>query len=386
MSSRKILIHHHATIYIDPVTGDLFTFSFIGLWLNALSEYFDEVGLLFHVTKEKLVKQDTVLRRNKFRLFSLGAPGRTWDRIERIRRIKKVCAQASKDFDTLLIRGITPRQYTIYKALKVPNKYFLLVGSLVESKPAFGFKFHPLYNFVLFYIRRKELALIGKGSKMLANSPQLVCELQKHLGINARFIPTSSITQAMVRPLRLKQPGNPLRLLFCGRIVRDKGIFELLEAVYVLNQREQRVRLTLIGELAEDMQREIASLSFWKEIRSQIEFTGFIPFSIDLLDRYDCHDLYILPSYHEGFPHSIWEAAATSTPIITTAVGGIPGIVGSEEVFFIDKYSSGSIVNAVEQASNHWSSTGERVSAAYKLLQSYTVEQTASTLNQVINE
>ncbi|HHX69330.1 MAG TPA: glycosyltransferase family 4 protein, partial [Gallicola sp.] len=48
---------------------------------------------------------------------------------------------------------------------------------------------------------------------------------------------------------------------------------------------------------------------------------------IEIAEYYTKSDVYILPTYHEGFPRTLYEAMIFGTPIITTFVGGIPGIM-----------------------------------------------------------
>ena len=69
--------------------------------------------------------QDTCIHKNNVILESLGAPGYTWDRIQRIRRIKNKCRSIDNQYDVLIVRGMTPRQNTIWKNIKAKNKIFL---------------------------------------------------------------------------------------------------------------------------------------------------------------------------------------------------------------------------------------------------------------------
>jgi glycosyltransferase involved in cell wall biosynthesis len=131
---------------------------------------------------------------------------------------------------------------------------------------------------------------------------------------------------------------------------------------------------------------EFQSLPYWSKIKDSVTFTGFINFGEALLDLYDAHDLYILPSYHEGFPHSIWEAAALSTPVITTAVGGIPGVLSSDDVWFIPVKDAGAIANTVKIILQSPEMRKSKVESLYKKLLNNTLEAGTNKLKLAIQE
>ena len=132
--SFRLLIHHHNIAYLDE-DGSIWLSSWIGRWVNALAETVAEIGLLLHQSSEHLPLQDTpVFTRENVQLFSLGPPGKAVDRIQRMQRIKNACKQAGAQADGLLIRGITPRQHTMWGNTPVEKKAFLLVGSLNRKR------------------------------------------------------------------------------------------------------------------------------------------------------------------------------------------------------------------------------------------------------------
>jgi glycosyltransferase involved in cell wall biosynthesis len=70
---------------------------------------------------------------------------------------------------------------------------------------------------------------------------------------------------------------------------------------------------TLVLKIAEAQLNQIISLA------------GLITDKEILMKEYEDADLFILPTYHEGFPRVLYEAMSKALPIITTMVGGIPG-------------------------------------------------------------
>ena len=372
---RSILVHHHATIYTDPVTGEMYSYSFIGRWVNELSRHFDKVGLLFHEVSTRSGRHDTVLNPENITLETLGPPGKGYDRFQKMARVKAACNKASGNYDALIIRGVTPRQYTVFNAVNVNFKAFLLVGSIRDSKPHFQLTISGFLAYLMYHIRNGELRKISKKANLImANSPKVVTEIRNTFGVNSLFIPTNTLRKNEIRLLRHKEIGAQVSLYFCGRMVVDKGIFELLEAVSILNRRNIDCRLTFTGIMQEELMLKFKKLTYWDEIENKIRFTGFVIFGEDLHDLYDSHDIYVLPSYHEGFPHSIWEAAAVSTPVITTAVGGIPGILTDKEVWFIPKQQPIAIADKVIEIVANPHKVWDKTKALYKLVQKNTVE------------
>jgi glycosyltransferase involved in cell wall biosynthesis len=65
-------------------------------------------------------------------------------------------------------------------------------------------------------------------------------------------------------------------------------------------------------------------------------------------------DIFVLPSYHEGFPRTIWEALANSCPIIVSKVGSIPYVLENGlNAILINPKSELEIVNAVMELINN---------------------------------
>ena len=64
---------------------------------------------------------------------------------------------------------------------------------------------------------------------------------------------------------------------------------------------------------------------------------------------YRMSDIYIHPSYHEGFPRTLWEAMANSVPVICTSVGSIPlELDNSLDALIIEPRSSNEIKIAIQ--------------------------------------
>lgn len=113
-------------------------------------------------------------------------------------------------------------------------------------------------------------------------------------------------------------PHNPV-FLFVGRIIRDKGIIEYLEAAKIVKEKYPESRMQIVGYFDTNptaLKREELQPYINKGI---IEYLGSTDDVRPFLEK--C-SVFVLPSYHEGTPKSVLEAMATGRPIITTDAPG----------------------------------------------------------------
>ena len=331
LKSRCLAINHHAVCYQDP-DGSLWLPSFMGRWVDAIAEHTGEIRLLMHRTEQRsATRQDYRLKAKNIHLFGMGPPGRRWDRIPRMRRIRAACLHASQGADGLLIRGSTPRQLPVWRWTNVPRNAYLLVGSLYErnaSEPRISFS--SLYTFFMKLHRRRELRVIARESLLLANYPQLALEVRKACGKRASFVPTNTLSASEFPSFQNHVPSLPLRILFCGRVVREKGIIELVRSVGLLSKQGLPCVLDVVGEFANEMRIEIERTALESNVACHVVLHGPIPYGPELFSFYRRAGVFALPTYSEGFPHAIWEAAAHSCPVVTCSVGGIPALWKNE--------------------------------------------------------
>jgi glycosyltransferase involved in cell wall biosynthesis len=117
-----------------------------------------------------------------------------------------------------------------------------------------------------------------------------------------------------------------LNILFVGRMVEDKGIFDLIRVVEQLNKR---VRLTLVGDGPDliKAQKLVADL----KLNDKINFTGQLAHSA-LSQLFLSSDVIAVPSNnnYEGFPRVIMEAWSFNKPVIVSNVGGVNAFVKNQ--------------------------------------------------------
>ncbi len=167
-------------------------------------------------------------------------------------------------------------------------------------------------------------------------------------GINLDRFNSNNISPITIDKLKntLGISENELVLGFSGRLVKDKGIIELVRAFKFLEKGYDNIKLLLVGMfetrdfLPEDIIREIQN-------NPRIINTGYIP-NREIQYYYGLMDIYILPSYREGFPTSILEASAMKLPVITTlATGCIDAIIEHKTGVFVE-HTTASLINGIK--------------------------------------
>ena len=122
------------------------------------------------------------------------------------------------------------------------------------------------------------------------------------------------------RPPVARPSSGRTRFLFVGRLLRDKGILELLEAFLRISKRHPNTFLEVIGTVdsANPTSLTPADLQPWKKI-PKVSWLGQRK---DVPARMKAADCVVIPSYREGLPKVLLEAAAAARP---TIVSDIPG-------------------------------------------------------------
>jgi len=379
-----LVIHHHMPAYRDRA-GTIYLPSTLGRWVNVLAPHFGRLTLLAYQTEEKRVSQDTEIVHSNVALKSLGPPGIMWDRIPRMRRLRRACRELSGNVDGLLIRGMTPRQYNVWKHVNTPHKGFLLVGSM-QRKPKWSWTFRELLSYIYHWYRPWELhQMVKRGTFLMVNSLALVDEVHAAWGFAPPYIPTSSIQVDEVAPCLPRPLNTDRRLLFVGRVVPDKGIQELLASASDLIHAGEIHRVDIVGPVSNEIRERIGIWVSSSDIEKQILVHGPIPYGETLFTYYRQADILVLPSYSEGFPHVLWEAAASSCPIIATNVGGIPrlwqdGVHG----ILVPPRDVNSLITAIRRMLRDDEFRSACVRQAYALAQQHTAEASARALVNVL--
>ena len=135
-----------------------------------------------------------------------------------------------------------------------------------------------------------------------------------------------------VRSEELKVKSEELKtdgvftFLFVGRIVRDKGINELVKAFQHLHSHNLNTRLWLVGAYEDSLDPISNETRQIIADNDGIEAVG-VKRGDELLAYYAAADCFVFPSYREGFPNTVLEAGAMGLPSVVTNINGSREII-----------------------------------------------------------
>lgn len=136
-------------------------------------------------------------------------------------------------------------------------------------------------------------------------------------------------------------------ITFVGRIVKDKGINELVNVFSALKLRHNNISLLLIGDYEDDLD-PISSQT--KKIINEDPKILQIDFQKDIRKYLAITNLFVLPSYREGLPNVLIEAGSYGIPLVATNINGCNEIItNGENGALVNKRDENSLFTAIEK-------------------------------------
>lgn len=160
-----------------------------------------------------------------------------------------------------------------------------------------------------------KLKVIGKGSSN---------------GIDTNEFDPNKVSEETKREMRknLGIKDDDIVFLFVGRVVKDKGINELVEAFNSLHSKNPNAHLVIVG----NFERELDPLQPETEnliaTHSHIHAVGY---KTNVIDYFAMADVLTFPSYREGFPNVVMQAAAMQLNCIVSDINGCNEIITNGE-------------------------------------------------------
>jgi len=177
------------------------------------------------------------------------------------------------------------------------------------------------------------------------------------------FVPVPQEEATKLR-ITLGIPENAITLLSVGRLSKEKGHIDLIEAIAKARsgyKGERLLRLVIVGDGPERpaIEKRVKELALSDVVIS----AGF---QANVAPYYQIADIAVLPSHSEGSPYALLEAMSAGVPIVATTVGGVPEIAtDGENALLVQRQNPGELAARILDLISN-SQFRERLSAAGK--------------------
>ena len=385
----KLAFYYH--IPVAAKEGGLFLPGYIGVFVDELARNVDKLYLVMHEAKGREYEEaDYQLECSNITFVNLGPKTPSWQRSLSPGKILKEKMREIKGCDAFLVRSPSPLAPYFHKYIKNPKLFFLIVGDYAEGAKQIGTK--GLKNkllYMYFHHNDKKFRKRLPKTDIFVNSPELF-EKYKNKSKSIELVKTTTLREEDF----YKKPSiafqDPIRLLFTGRIEPAKGLIELLEAGKRLIDDGKNIQIDIVGwenNPQKPFEKKLITYAKLLGISNNITFHGKKKLGPDLNQYYRNSDIYVLPSYHEGFPRTIWEAMANSLPVIATKVGGISFFLKSKKhAILIEPKNSNAIAKAIELLINDDNLREKIISNGYDLSKSNSLKMQTKKLANLISK
>lgn len=381
----KLAFHYHTPALFK--NGRVVFPAFLGLFIDSIAPYFDEIVCVMHTpSSAQMEMMDYEIKANNVRLRSLDSYSSIPRRYLKSGKTVAAIKEVQKEVDLVLLRASTPLLPFFGRHWKKPLVLMLVSDATLglENLP------QPIWRRSLIMIwanwyARKELQLARK-SLVIVNSQMLFDSLSNRVK-DLNLIQTTTLR---VKDFYFKKDtcqGARIRLIFAGRISRIKGVLDIIKALAILRNEGYDLYFDLVGmvDKGSGILDEIDALSEKLGLSGKVNYLGYRTAGSQLLDEYRKSDIFVIASQgsSEGFPRTLWEAMASSTPIVATKVSSIPAFTkGVAEL--ADPKNVEDFADKVRKVLSNRERRQEMIKSGFELAKKNTLELRGEQLSALI--
>ncbi len=321
----KLGFYYHVPALQKP--EGIYTPGFQGRFIDSLGAHCESVTCFLHSPwANETEMMDYRLVSGNVTLVDIGPHGSVPRRLLHSGHTRRQVAKHTPGLDVMLIRGPSALLPVVARGARAPVALLLVNDYLASLKGLHQPRWRESLIKAWALLNYQQQMRVSRRSLNIVNNRALYQQLSGKVPwlIETR---TTTLTNADIYRREDTCQEQPFRLLFSGRITREKGVLEVIEALARVVSAGADVVLDLVGmiEKNDTILQTINELAARRGLSERVKYHGYRAVGADLFSFYQRADLFILatPSA-EGFPRTVWEAMAHSLPVIATRVGSIP--------------------------------------------------------------
>ncbi len=244
-------------------------------------------------------------------------------------RLRRPLQQLYATLTPDIVHSWLPYSNALAAASRYRSQGFRLVTAFRSAMNQFSY--FPLFSYRRIFGRFIVRRTVARSDVVLLNSRSAMAELEHDRvpGSKLRYIPNGidcrGAGEAITQPVQSAESRDalqPFRFIAVGRLSFEKNYFFILSAFQRLLERFPNATLDIVGDgvQREEITARVAAMGLDKHILIR-------GFQHNVPARLRAADAFVMASRFEGMPNAVMEAMAAGTPIVATAVGGVPDLV-----------------------------------------------------------
>lgn len=175
---------------------------------------------------------------------------------------------------------------------------------------------------------------VFNGAEVILLSNQLYKDVETFVPLSNVHVCANGIVDTTMKFERKTYTKKTVKILFLSNLMESKGVFELLDACTILQQRGIEFECNLVGAEGDLNASQFSEKVKQKQLSGKIKYLGK-KYGKDKHDVFADADIFIHPTLNDCFPLVLLEAMQYSLPIVSTFEGGIPDIVDENVTGFL---------------------------------------------------
>jgi glycosyltransferase involved in cell wall biosynthesis len=350
----RIGFHYHTPAQF--VDGKIRMPAYLGLFIDSIAAKTESVVCFQHSPlSHESALMDYAIGSSNVQFVNIGPHTSIPKRTLFAYQNRSLYSKWQDKLDVMLVRAATPLLPVIASAWKKPLVLFLVSDASegIENLPQPGWR-KKLISIWAGWYQHQQLN-VARNTLTLVNSRRLYDQLRP----TVRHLEEVRTTTLKETDLFIRSDtclSSPYRLLYTGRMSRIKGLFEIVETLANLVGLGYDPVLDLVGmpDKGEAVLDELFVFADSLNIGDRVKYHGYKTAGSGLLAFYRQADVFITASQasSEGFPRTIWEAMASSLPVVATSVGSIPAFA-SEAALLVPPRDIRGLTSAVKDLFDH---------------------------------